>query len=258
MNKWILSLSTLLLSSAAFANQGNFSGFYGGVNIGLIQSKLQDQYNTKVTIPNRLTLTLSESPSGVTDTSFMGGITLGYTALCTRMFIIGIEGRANFQGLNTIIDDDHIEEGSLLNVETDTSTKINRDFALLAKLGIAFDPCVALYSLIGIDWGHIEISSNANFRQTLDQFFNASVQASQSSYESGLLLGLGMEYLITACTSIGLEYNYVNYNHLDFPGAISGDLFADGVVRTDASFIDTNSMKLQTNKVLIKANYYFA
>ena len=113
-----------------------------------------------------------------------------------------------------------------------------------------------MYGLIGADWGNLEISSNLNYNQNTAQS-TGYIQGSQSSWKSGLMLGLGMEYLFIPCASIGLEYNYVCYRDLNFPNTLSTPILQNGVPVEGSFIADNNILKMKTNKGLIKLNYYF-
>lgn len=252
------ALLSLMISGSTFANSCPFEGFYGSLDIGYAQTTLKDDYETLIQVPGVLNLTLTAIPTKVTKPAFTAGLALGYGASFCNLYLIALEGRANFQDQKTIVDHQHIEVNSALLTETKTSVKLDNDFALLAKLGLIPDPNILLYGLVGADWGDIDIVSNATYTQNIGTQLDGAVQDSHSYYETAWVLGLGIEYLFMTCASIGLEYNYIDYGNLDFPGAISGLISLNGVPTEGTLFSDNNTLKLKDNRVTLRFNYYFA
>lgn len=264
MKHWISAIVGLACVSSVFANNCPFTGTYVGANFGLIQNDIHHQGTETIFISPITTLNASTNALHKTHSSLLGGLTLGY-ALPFQQFLVGIEGRANYQRINS----NSSEKYEINTTGTDAfdvpltknaNIKMQQDFAILAKLGFIPNDLVLLYGLIGIDWGKISVSTNS----TMPSLFAGSnvdfmfPSASQSNYEAGLALGLGMEYLFIPCASLGLEYDYANYGSIDYPTvAASATNNATGSAQINTTFNDVNSIKMKTNKVLIKVNYYF-
>ena len=250
-------LLSLLFSSSVFSNNCPFDGVYGGLDIGLTQSALKDNYRTLIQVPTALDLILTAIPTRVSDVSLTGGLALGYSMVCSGSYLVGLEARANFEDLKTMVDHQHIEANSALIAETTTTAKLDKDFALLAKLGYVFNPNVLLYGLIGADWGDFDITSKAIYTQNIGVQLDAGVQDSHGYYDTAWVLGLGFEYLFTECASISLEYTYANYGNLKFPATISGLISLDGVPTAGTLFSDNNQLKMYVNSAVLRFNYYF-
>lgn len=257
MKKGNLAWLGLVLSSTVFAAQGPFTAFHIGLDIGHAQSDLQDTYNTHIGIAGALNLNLTSTPSKVTDTAILGGVNVGYSLLVDPMFIFGVEARAHFQDLDSVVDHEHIEANSDFHAVTNTAIEMDQDFALLAKLGMVLDNKCLMYVLAGADWGKMDISTSATYRQTLGPTANGALSATESSYEVGYTLGLGIEYLVLDELSVGLEYNYTVFGDLDFTSPISSRIALNGVPQADSIFSSTNVIQMNVSKALLKFNYYF-
>lgn len=257
MKKRNLAWLGLVLSSTVFAGQGPFTGFHIGLDMGHAQSDLQDTYNTHIGVAGALNLNLTSTPSKVTDTAMLGGVNVGYSLFVDPMFVFGVEARAHFQDLDSIVDHEHIEANSNFRAITNTSVEMDQDFALLAKLGMVLDNKCLMYVLAGADWGKMDISTSANYHQTLGPTATGAITASKSSYEVGYTLGLGLEYLVLDNLSVGLEYNYTVFGNLDFTSPVSGLIALNGVPQADSVFSSTNVIEMNVSKALLKFNYYF-
>lgn len=257
MKKSTLVLLGLMLSGSSWAHYKPFTGFYAGLDLGLAQSEVHDDYNTILTWPQAFNITLS-SDDKITDTSVVGGVTLGYSALMGRNWVLGVEGRANWQSLNTLNNEDIMEVNSMLHINKHTSVKVDQDFAILAKLGLVSHCKLLMYGLVGADWAKVKLDFDALYQQNLDGLIEGNVRNDSSQYESGLVLGLGLEYFFTKCSSIGLEYNYIDYGKLEFENPMSGDLTVGGIVQVGSFITDNNQLHMKNSKVFLKFNYYFA
>lgn len=257
MKKGNLAWIGLILSSTVFAQHGPFTGFHAGIDIGHAQSDVQDTYNTHIGVAGALNLNLTSTPSKVTDTALLGGVTLGYSLFVDPMFVFGVEARAHFQDLDSIVDHEHIEANSDFRAVTNTSIEMDQDFALLAKLGMVLDNKCLMYVLAGADWGKMDIETSATYHQTLGATASGALSAKESSYEVGYTLGLGIEYLVLENLSVGLEYNYTVFGNLDFTSPISRQIALNGVPQADSIFSSTNVIEMNVSKALLKFNYYF-
>jgi len=257
MKKWTLLLLSLATTNPVLAHYKAFSGFYGGLNLGLVESIVHDDTNTTLTWPNAFNISIT-SASKVTNTALRGGVTLGYSTFVTAGWVLGLEGRYNFQNL-AIRNNEYIHEvNSMLEIEKHLSVKMDQDFALVGKLGFASCCKFLMYGLLGIDWAKVNLNIDSLYRQNLGNLISGTLQNASSQYESGLMLGLGVEYYLTKCATIGLEYNYVDYGSLKFRNPMSGWLMVDGVPQVGSFITDNNALNLQTNRFFLKLNYYFA
>jgi opacity protein-like surface antigen len=248
MKRLSAALLSLAASGAAFAAHGPFTGVYGGANIGVMQIETYNNFAGVATTAGVPTDTLSVQPKA-SDMSANAGLALGYTFRIEGLFIAGLEGRANFEDIDVHYDNTLIS--GLPNnpsvVTNQTKLELENELALLLKLGLMMDTNVLLYGLVGPDWGNFEVKP---------AFYNSSLNllrtGKQSNYKSGLLLGLGMEYLVTRCTSIAFEYNYVDYGHLnDLP------FLSAPIPNTNDLLTLSNDIHARTNKFAVNFNFYF-
>lgn len=256
MKKWPSIFLGLLLSNSACAYYKSYNGFYGGVNLGLIQSKVYDDYDTRLNWPQAFDINIL-SNSKLTDISGTVGLNLGYSALFKNNFAWGLEGRANFQSLKTLNEESIHEVNSMLAIERHTSAELKQDFAFLGKLGLVYNCKFLVYGLVGADWGKVNIAIDTMYEQNIGGMIVGDLQNESSQYEAGLLLGIGMEYFVSPCTTIGLEYDYVNYGTVNFENPMTGDLLVNGVPQVGSFITDNNRIKMQTKKIMLRFNYYF-
>lgn len=87
---------------------------------------------------------------------------------------------------------------------------------------------------------------------------DASVSASRSQYNTGLLFGLGMERMILEHVNIGLEYVYVNYGTLSYPSATTDNFTVSGVIDPTTTFTASHKVNLHNNTVFAKISYYIS
>jgi opacity protein-like surface antigen len=257
MNIKNVALLSILLPGSVMAAQGPFTGFYGALDMGFMQSEVEDVYNTNIGVTGALNLNLRANPAKVTDTSFLGGVSFGYALFVDPMFVFALEARAHFEDLKSIVNHEHVEANSNFLAVTNTSIELDHDFALLGKLGMVLDGKCFMYVLGGADWGKIDINSNSTYRQNLGPSLTADVGAEQSSYETGYLLGLGIDYLVLDYLSVGLEYNYTVFGELEFVSPISGLVSANGIPLPGSYIASFNEITMNVSKVLLKFNYYF-
>lgn len=257
MKKWTPLLLGLIIASPASAHYSKpFSGFYGGLDLGLIQSNVHNDQSVTSTFSNVFNFA-ANTDARITDTAFTGGIILGYSSCMRAGWVAGLEGRANFQNLDTYIHATMSESISTIQAKARPSVNIKQDFAFVGKLGFVHCYRFLMYGLIGADWAKINPSIDACFEDTLNTPMFGAIECTHSKYKSGLMLGLGVEYYLTKCTTVGLEYNYVNYGRI-FNDSISGQLIVDDLPLDGSAFSANSCVKMQTNKFMLKFNYYFA
>lgn len=257
MKKWNLALLSLLLPGTVLAAQGPFCGFYAGLDMGYSQSAVEDVYNTHIAVAGALNLNLRANSAKVTDTAFLGGATLGYALFIDPTFIFALEARAHFEDLDSVVDHEHVEANSNFLAVTNTTIDMNHDFALLGKLGMMLDDKCLMYILGGADWGKMNIASDTLYRQDIGVQLDGAVSAKKSSYETGYILGLGIDYLVMDYLSVGLEYNYTVFGDLEFVSPINGLVSLNGAPQADSILASYNEITMNVSKVLLKFNYYF-
>ncbi len=234
-----------------------FTGFYGTADFGVIYPSIKNTTTTELSVPSVIDTVFSNT-SRFTDSAVTGGIALGYANMLTQGILGGIEGRANLENVETSSSLTNTETTTSLTATTTTSIKLKNDFALLLKLGVIVNPKVLFYGLIGPDWGNFSVTSSSNYFQNTNESttVNASTQNGISRYKTGLLLGFGMEALLTQAISLGLEYNHVWYNNLGYPTSSSpASVVSEGSPLPGVLTLNNNT-NAQTNTVTLRVNYY--
>ncbi len=262
------SLLTALLSASSCALAGGpeiiplpdyFSGMYvggiGGVHHNTFNGNSQvvlTQPSTAIGIIGLLPIagipagTLYNSDIGGGEYDGFGGIQGGFGKVINQQFYVGIQGWGEwgsssetdnqfasvpFTPINLIA----VVITPVANASTSTTTKINNDYGVAAKLGWVVAPRSMIYGKIGASWADIEVDNSLNALASLDvsspvigTIINATTTAgTSSSSEStklGLLLGIGFEqFVYQDIVSINVEGTYTNYGQVSSNGQVSGN-----------------------------------
>lgn len=256
--KGILVLG-LCFPSMVFGAGVPFSGLYGGINLGVTQSEIENERLAQIVMPGGVNFSLHPDDFKLTDLSISGGVTLGVTRVVKKNWLWGVEGRLNFEDLNTKFHDEIEEGNSSLIIKANRFLKLNRDLALLGKFGGILDQKYLIFGVLGIDWAHFELSKNFYYSQeNIGSVQTGELQSTEMGYKIGGVLGIGTEYLITKNSTMGMEYNYIFHNELDFSNPIMGMLLSNGVIQNGSSISDSNGLQSKINRFMIKYHYYFA
>jgi len=253
----LASLLCALFSTTSFG-VGPFNGFYASVGVGGETLQVDDDTTVHYfisefppLIPGNIDLIYPDSPM-VTDSSVTGGIALGYSNVFNQLFLLGVEARANFEGLKTTYDyTAHTLSPVDLVVSSDDSVKLDNDFTLLIKLGVVLQPKTLIYGLVGPTWGNFDTSTHV---KTSFDGIPTNISESESQYQTGWLAGLGIEYLMTDHFSFALEYTHADYGTFD-----AVDEESKVVDVTPGSFLSVNDdVNAKTDSVLLRLTYYFS
>lgn len=275
--KLLLSLISIICTSTAVASNDPFSGFYGSLDAGWTNAVVEMdrvstvQFDFFVGIPLEQKIVNPFSTNEAAN-SFTGGVALGYGRTIKNTIYLGLEGRADFQDLTmgynkmfmTPIENNSSVIGQVASIE------LKNDYALLLKFGVLLDPRVLLYGLAGSAWGNV-IKETTHFHFAQDLLFgppgsppfiaSGNVSGSDSGYESGRLVGAGMEYLVSQHISLSLEYTHADYGDLDYPSVLSAPMTIQNPLTTAPQFgtvTDNNDFSLTTNNVTLRLTYYLS
>jgi len=127
--------------------------------------------------------------------------------------------------------------------------------------GFVFNKTTLFYGKIGPAWGDFSTRANVDYSQ--EPFSGATLagntSAHDSGYESGLLLGLGLEHYISNKLSLKLEYTHINYGSVSTgsstPGAVTTNNTA---ITAGGSVSESSSVDSESNQVLLGLAYHFA
>lgn len=267
-----------LFTSIAMGATTPFNGFYGNGALGLSSAHMKDDQAINMLViatgistpmPNTFQNLKSHPSDTIMKGSVSGGFGLGFSKTVKNSFLYGLEGRANFENMNASfesLDSDKSPSttdspGVMATLYRQGQLQLKNDFDLLVKLGVLLHPNTLFYGLIGAAWGNFEVSSDASFSENIGTFLmmNGSLESNESSYQTGLMFGVGMEYLISHHFSLALEYTHTNYGNLDLtqietaPLEVSGRL-ASHINSATLSF--TNKFNAQTDNVSLRVTYY--
>ena len=200
-NILMASAAVLALSSAVQA-EGNFQGFYAGVNGGYATAK------NEFRIENNNNFAVDTSAHG-----FTGGVQAGYNHQIGN-FVVGAEIGFNFGNLTNDYKFDANHFGS---------TKRKNEFLAAARAGYVVNNWMP-YIKAGISSAKFDAS--ATQRNTAN---NANVNANTSDRRTGFLIGAGVETVIADNFVVGAEWTTVKYKDsaIKAQNATNGFTFSD-------------------------------
>lgn len=142
----------------------------------------------------------------------------------------------------------------ILAYDSKMEITLNNDFALLFKPGYVFGTTTFFYGLVGPRWGNFKSSVKTDlFILNGTDEFTGSGSNSQSNYELGITLGLGIQQLISPNYSWALEYAYTDYGDIDSPST-TGTISKNGIPQSGDTFTDSPSIKANTNTLMFTAS----
>ena len=195
----------------------NWTGFYVGGNLGgaWASSTLTDNFSGA---------SLSGNNSG-----FIGGGQIGYNWLVAPQFVLGVEWMFDGTSISKSSNAITIFNGNVLQGSASTDWVQT----IAARFGYAANN-VLYYGKAGGGWVR-------NSATVTDLTTGASASASNTN--SGLLLGVGIEYVLSRDWTAKLEYD-----HLDL----------DNLTRSSPLFVaDTVTLSRHINMFTVGANYRF-
>lgn len=264
MNRHLITFNTIAILIALTlthsAQASTFTGFHASVNFGYENANIKNNNIFTLNVDPIESLIFQKSPR-LTDASLTGGVAFGYTKMLQNKYVLGIEGRANFESISPKLTDisSNTNPNGLFSSISYVSAQLKNDVSLLLKAGITPASTSLIYVVAGPTFGKFDIHTSQMFQQSIQGVpFNATGAAtsSRSSYQTGLLGGLGFEYLLTANASASLEYSYVCYGRLNYTKSASAPLAITGVPLT-GSIATQNTIDASTNSILLRYTYYF-
>jgi outer membrane immunogenic protein len=209
--KSFLLMSLILLSAQTVLAAGgipsfNWTGPYAGLHVGYGWGNADTNFyplpdvNTFGALPAKL----NPGPSGV-----QGGLQAGYNYQM-GCFVAGIEADFSGAGMNAtktispIIGDTGapIPGGGAIVSHQD----INWFGTLRPRIGYTVTPSVLVYGTGGLAYGNVSSSANTDLRPLLPYNYPASV----SSTQVGWAAGGGVEWALSKCWTVKVEYLYMD------------------------------------------------
>lgn len=230
----VVKYVVMVMGMLEMAHAGNhpWTGFYAGMDAGVV-------FNDAQLTSQQLGFT---SPSSTCDMSadfstFSSGIQLGYLHQFSHSVVAGIEVNPTFNTNQTHQFSCQSEFNS--DVYDDFTVRNQMQTALKGRLGYALDwnqSRFLPYLTAGASFAHMGLTYQ---NEGGDHYSNTST-------ESGWLIGAGMEWALMQHWSLRAEYNYMDYGnaiHLNIPTVY--DLFDDNGeaqvnVKSNAIFVSIN------------------
>lgn len=219
MKKRII-LATFVMAWHVLVMGNSFSGYYGSVNLGVISTNVEHISSITLFLPGTFNITNSDNVHGA-KAAFNGGLAFGFGWEVIPVLILGIEGRWNFDDVDTDFNALVTETNSELRVLREGSVKLKNDWSLLLKVSSLLEPNTLFYGLVGPQWGNFDSDARESYTQNLGVLLTSNIEGtSKSKYLTGLLLGVGMEHLFSEHFSMGIEYAYSFYRKSTAPDEV--------------------------------------
>jgi outer membrane immunogenic protein len=192
----------------------NWSGFYGGVNVGAgigsnsLTTFVPGAPNTLYTLPFDGSLSWGHGIPSTQDALFLGGLQLGYNYQ-TGPWVLGLEADFQWATVPGATQSSFAPTTGIL-VTNVNSADTPWFGTIRGRIGSTFvDPSLLLYVTGGYAYGR----DNARNVMTVTDSSNTVVEAfpfGRGTNSGGYAVGLGAEYALTSHWSIKAEYLYVN------------------------------------------------
>ena len=254
-------LGSLLLIGFSSSNaqaQSAFTGFYGQVSTGYESNQLGSLSSSGTTIPNANSDTKGSAPS-----QNFGGAPLvlgaGYYWQASDKWLIGVgvDYSALSQTSSTFSTDTTNAPGNTEIVAGSTRTgnglsmKLSNRFNLFVTPAYAIDKDKLVYLKAGYSQVNAQFNHETSETRTLNRVSTTEARngRSQSSNQSGYLVGLGYKQIITSGLYGFVEGNYMGYSAPSY----SHNTTSSTGTRTHTQ----NFASLNTYQLLIGVGYAF-
>lgn len=269
----------------AYGNNPMFNGYYGGINLGVLQTnaRLSSTATAFVNLDNTVPpateeLILSQPSVNVYNHNGLASIDLGYGHFyCDTRFYWAFEIFANWakrkDTINTSTIDNEVFFLGTEDVTLSTSTTVklnNTEYGIDFRPGYLLDMNTMLYGRLGLAFNQLKVTNNATFtfsRTDVDfgSFAATSpVQGSKSGNKTAVRLGFGLEHLITDQLAVTFDYIYTYYGKEktsaigDTRAAFVDEEEEDIVPVTTAGGLESSSSgRMATQTATLGLKYYF-
>jgi outer membrane immunogenic protein len=217
----------------------DWNGFYVGGHIG-------GAWDDKTTTSNAVDhFGLPGASFGnSSDSTFLGGVQLGYNWQFAPNWLVGIEGTWSWTDLNN--DSGRTLDTRFGGQEVSTTAKINQIWAVTGRLGYIWNNSVMIYVAGGFADGHINAA-------TYDYFpVGGPVQHSgfSTGWRGGWTVGGGVEYMFAKNWIAGIDYKSYDLGDYNHSGAVQG-------VGVGAPVTFDETIHTQINSVVFRLSYLF-
>ncbi len=216
LTKTILFSLLLIANHTAFAetNQSNFGGFYAGASVGAVSA---DSKYAEIMDGEKTGYTAKIKPEGLKAGGFVG-----FNYVTTKNILLGIEATYNFYGAN---GEDFEKNDGIVDTDYTVETNIEQSAELKARLGYIFNNNQTLgFLTAGYVAGKIETKY-----MSADGFGFYAPSGSDSQWQDGYLLGVGIEHFVTQNITARVEYNYIDFSTETYRESIYGSDYRNNI-----------------------------
>jgi outer membrane immunogenic protein len=208
----------------------NWTGLYFGGHLG---GAWTSDDPAGVAIVGTGTGAVGATSGDMGQSSFLGGVQLGYNWQFAPNWVIGIEGDFSWADLSSTQTGSLVTAGGL--AIPGTSATFTRDFdwmaSLRGRIGYTWDRWM-LYFTGGAAWANIDYRGSATVATP------ATAAVSSSNSTTGWVIGGGVEWAMPAFLLAGDWTARVEYLHYEFDGTTIGAAFAPAPGTATFAFAD--------------------
>jgi len=249
------ALASMTVATPALADEGSWTGLYGGVTAGYNVSKSDSAATvggTWTTEPAAKQALVTSNLSARQQTKGGDiGINVGYLYQ-TGALVLGVEGEAVALGGKAINATGTIAYTATENYKFTNTIDPKTMIALKARLGAAVGPDTLLY--INAGWAWVSANQSATVTGALGLLANGNYmkEGATSRTRNGFLIGGGVEQRIAENFSLRLQYEYtdqgdITYNTVALPNSLANM----------AGYTETINQNLRVHLIRVGANYHF-
>jgi len=253
------ALATMTVATPAMAEDGSWTGGYGGITAGYNVSKS----DSAVTLGGAWTTsaaalqTLVVSNMSVKQQTKGGdiGIALGYQYQ-TGGVVFGLEAEAAAIGGNAVRSSGTVTYSAAQNFKFTNTIDPKTMIALKARLG----GVVGENTLIYLNGGWAWVSANHAATVTASELTGLGLLANgnylkqglTSKTHNGFIIGGGVEHRISNNFSLRLQYDYTDQGDVSYPTT-----YLPTSLNTTPAYSETVSQNLRVHLIRVGFNYHF-
>lgn len=215
MNKLLLASTALLtLAAAGTASAQDWTGFHGGLNMGLAGNEFAYPFEASIST------TAVDGEADLTSSGFVGGAQFGYDRQLSNKWVVGVEADLNASDVEGRVSVGGDAAGGVTGeLEADVGSEVDYFGTLRGRLGYAYSADLMPYVTAG--WAYGDVNSEYNVAVTSGGAPVFAASDSLSSNQDGWTVGAGLEYRLSDSLTFKTEYLYVDlgsYNLIDISG----------------------------------------
>jgi opacity protein-like surface antigen len=189
MKRFLLTASVLFATASSLNAAANFSGFQGGLLLGVSSNRM------KITdVPANPTAPLMTNGGLLAPTGFAAGIQIGYGTAMNGVFL-GLDGRI-FKDLSS--EKVNFYASDVGRTEFTAETKGVLPFDVAVKIGTPMENALPFVRL-----GFAHSSYKIKVNRTVTGLEAGKLKSKQS----GMIAGIGIDFLATPCVLVGMGYD---------------------------------------------------